>query len=105
MRSDDGGLWTEVAALLGRRPGWKVQMMPTPGMAQAWGFGSGGETELSIPTEGPTVCLYLVAEDREITFADADELGMWLAENRPDACKPPKDSRAAVKRGRVLDWD
>ncbi len=106
MRGDKDKLRTEVDELLKRRPGWKLQAMATPGLPPVWGFGSGGQVELSVGTEGDSIDLYLVEQDLDVTLSSTSELAAWLQAHKPQAFQDPKDGLGdKPKRRRFLDWE
>ena len=67
MRADKDGLRAQVDELLRRRPGWKLQAMATPGLPPAWCYGSGGQAELSVATDGGSIRIYVVEKDIDVT--------------------------------------
>ena len=75
MRGDVDTLRKQVDELLKRRPGWKLQAMPTPGLPPVWGFGSGGQVELSVGTDGDSINLYVIAQDADIKLSSTSEIG------------------------------
>jgi hypothetical protein len=80
--------------------------MSTPGLPPQWSFGSGGQADLSIATDGESIRVYVVDEDRDVALGSTDELGAWLKANKPEAFKDPKsDVGGKLKRGRVFDWE
>ncbi len=106
MRGDVDTLRKQVDELLKRRPGWKLQAMPTPGLPPVWGFGSGGQVELSVGTDGDSINLYVIAQDADIKLSSTSELAAWLKAHKPQAFQDPKDGPGdKPKRRRFLDWE
>jgi hypothetical protein len=106
VRADKHKLRTEVDELLRRRPGWKLQMMATPGLPPVWGFGSGGQVELSVGTDRDSIRVYVVEQDLDVTVHSTSELAEWLKASKPQAFQEPKDAAGdKPKRRRFLDWE
>ena len=106
VRADKDKLRAEVDELLGRRPGWKLQAMATPGLPPVWGFGSGGQVELSVGTDRDSISVYVVEQDLDVTLHNTSELAEWLQAYKPQAFQDPKDGAGAKpKRRRFLDWE
>jgi hypothetical protein len=99
-------LRTEVDELLRRRPGWKLQAMATPGLPSVWGFGSGGQVEVSVGTDRDSISVYVVEQDLDVTLRSASELAEWLKAYKPEAFQDPKEgARDRPRRRRFLDWE
>ena len=106
MRYDKDRLRREIDELLKRRPGWKLQAMATPGLPPVWGFGSGGQVELSVGTDGDRISVYVVEQDLDVTLASTSELAAWLKAYKPQAFQDPRDGGGdKPKRRRFLDWE
>lgn len=95
VATDDARLWKQVDQLLTRRPRWKFQARPTPGMPPAWCLGPEGEPDLTVTVDGGSICVYVTRTEYVVTVKGTDELVAWLNDYRPDSL--------AEQRGRVLD--
>ena len=75
MRAERDGLRAAVDELFRHRPGWGLQAMSTPGLAPQWSFGTGGQAELSIATDGDAIRVYVVEEDRDVALEEHRRIG------------------------------
>jgi hypothetical protein len=91
--------------LLGGRPGWRLEPRSTPGAGPLWCFVVNGKIEFSVVVDRGIIHLYVMDTDREIVFADEDELMAWLRSNRAEAAQEPV-ARVTGKqrRRRFMDW-
>ncbi len=106
MPVDEDDLRAQVDELLKRRPGWKLQAMATPGLPPVWAYGSGGQAELSVGTDGKSISVYVVQEDRDVTLEDTSGLVEWLKAYDPQTFRDPKDGVGdKPRRRRFLDWE
>ncbi len=80
--------------------------MATPGLPPAWCYGSGGQAEVSVATDGGSISIYVVEKDIDVTVESTNDLAAWLKAYKPEAFRDPKDGFGdKLKRGRILDWE
>jgi hypothetical protein len=95
----------EIVELVEGRPGWRLEPRTTPGASPMWCFVPDGEIEFSVAADRGSVHLYVMATDRELVFADAEQLSAWLRIHRDDALqerplRPPVKERSR----RFFEW-
>ena len=106
MPADEEDLRAQVDDLLKRRPGWRLQAMATPGLPPVWAYGSGGQAELSVGTDGKSISVYVVEQDRDVYAREHERIGRVA-----QGVQPPNVQRAQgrvgekPKRRRFLDWE
>lgn len=95
MGTDAGQLWKQVDQLFRRRPGWKFQAMPTPGVPPVWCLGPESEPDLTVTVDGSSIRVYVTKTDYAVIVKSTEELIVWLTDYRPESL--------AEQGGRVLD--
>jgi hypothetical protein len=105
VKTDDD-LRKQVARLLRRRPGWRVQTMPTPGAPLTWCFGTRSGTDLSVSVDRDSISVYVVGADENVTLGDIDQLVGWLRANRAGSLEDPKPGLVdKLKQGSFFKWE
>jgi hypothetical protein len=105
MSHDGNQLRTDLADLVGERPGWRLEVLSRPGAAPLWCYGQDGHPEFSVTAEEDRIRLSAMASDGEISFEDAASLTAWLAEHRPDALRdPPVKLRGKARFRSFFEW-
>jgi hypothetical protein len=107
VSSGEGALRSAVDALLEARHGWSLEAMSTPGAPPSWCYHTAGENDLSVYVDGGTVCVYVMATDRELRFAGVDELADWLDANEVASHGGPLQASEIADQllhGRFVHW-
>jgi hypothetical protein len=95
----------QLVELLEGRPGWRLEPRTTPGASPLWCFVYEGQIEYSVTVEDDLVRLYVMADDQELQFPDADALTEWLRTHRADALQPAPARPDGKKRlKRLFEW-
>jgi hypothetical protein len=95
----------DILALLGGRPGWRLEPSSTPGLEPMWCFVFNGRIEYSVSADQDSVHLYVMDTDQDLVFADGDALMAWLRTNRAEAVQDPVPTGTPKRRfRRFTDW-
>jgi hypothetical protein len=96
----------QIVDLLTGRPGWRLEPRTTPGATPLWCFVDGGEVEFSVTAENDRVRLYVMATDKELVFADTEQLTTWLQTHRPGAMQEvPLRPDGKTRMRKLFEWE
>jgi hypothetical protein len=105
VSADRASPTNDILALLGGRPGWRLEPSSSPGMEPMWCFVVNGRIEYSVSADRESVRLYVMESDQELVFADGDALMAWLRTNRVEAVQDPVPAGTPKRRfRRFTDW-
>jgi hypothetical protein len=105
VRTDNNDLAKQVAHLLRRRPGWKVQAMSTPGAPLIWSFGSGRGRDVSVKADKASIGVSVEGTDREVVLRSTSELVAWLQSHRPGSLGDPRGGIIdTLRSGKLFKW-
>ena len=104
MRPSPDDRRKQIARLLRRQPGWRLQAMSTPGSPVVWCFGSGNSQDISVTVESASISVSTAAEG-EIDLDSTDELVAWLTAHRPRALSGSRGGLVEkLKDGTLFKW-
>ncbi len=95
----------ELVDLVGGLEGWRLEPRTTPGASPIWCFLTDGKLEFSVSVEGPSIVLYVMDTDEELSFPSRDDLVAWFEEHRPDTLRAAPARAERTKRVRkFFEW-
>jgi hypothetical protein len=96
---------THLADLLRGLPAWRLEPRTTPGASPVWCYVDSGRIELSVTAEHDGVHLFVMDDDRELVFADANGLEAWLRAHKGHSLEEAKTRPKDKDRFRKLfEW-
>jgi hypothetical protein len=96
---------TQLADLLGDKPGWRLEPRTTPGASPLWCYVDAGRIELSVTAERDGIHLFVLDDDRELVFSSANGLQAWLRAHKGESLDEAQPRQAGKDRFRKLfDW-
>ena len=105
MRADNE-LRRQVARLLRRRPGWRLEAMSTPGAPAVWRFGTEPQIEVSVSVDAGSIVVQLGRDGTPVLFGSVDALVTWLKSNRAASLTDRKDRTFdKLRAGTFFKWE